>query len=190
NTTAPLVGGGDLSADRTHSINDFVGAGAAHARGTVPDPGATAHPNDPHVLRDDGTWEMLSGGALGFHYWPTQGQTTTSGSATDVGGAQATGSFTLDAATNVMFWGWAFAIVNTAGATARIYAVLLNNVGATVWTQELNGGTVSTANGAQPLGGAYSSKLAAGTYSAKRHFSIRSATTPPLYHGQCRLSHM
>jgi hypothetical protein len=54
NTTAPVTGGGDLSADRTISVLDFVASGASHARGTVPDPGASA--GATRYLREDATW--------------------------------------------------------------------------------------------------------------------------------------
>lgn len=53
-TTTPLTGGGDLSANRTLGINDFVASGASHARGTVPDPGASS--GDTRYLREDATW--------------------------------------------------------------------------------------------------------------------------------------
>lgn len=59
-TAAPLTGGGDLSADRTHSVSDFVASGAAHARGTVPDPGAAA--GSTKFLREDATWQVPAGG--------------------------------------------------------------------------------------------------------------------------------
>ena len=53
-TTAPLTGGGDLSADRTLGITDFVGSGASHARGAVPDPGSSA--GSTKFLCENGTW--------------------------------------------------------------------------------------------------------------------------------------
>jgi hypothetical protein len=53
-TNAPLTGGGDLSANRTLGINDFVASRASHARGTVPDPGASS--GDTRYLREDATW--------------------------------------------------------------------------------------------------------------------------------------
>ena len=53
-TTAPLTGGGDLSADRTLGALDFVASGASHARGTVPDPGASA--GSSRFLKEDATW--------------------------------------------------------------------------------------------------------------------------------------
>lgn len=60
-TTAPVTGGGDLSANRTIAVSTFVAAGASHASGIVPDPGATA--NTPQKwLREDATW----GNALSF----------------------------------------------------------------------------------------------------------------------------
>jgi hypothetical protein len=61
-TTAPLTGGGDLSANRTLAISDFVASGASHARGAVPDPGAVA--GSSKFLREDATW--ASPGASSF----------------------------------------------------------------------------------------------------------------------------
>lgn len=55
-TTAPLAGGGDLGADRTLSIADFVGSGASHAKGAVPDPGASS--GTAKFLREDATWAV------------------------------------------------------------------------------------------------------------------------------------
>jgi hypothetical protein len=50
-TTAPLTGGGDLSANRTLAITEFAGG----APGSVPtSPGGTAR-----FLRADGTWEIV-----------------------------------------------------------------------------------------------------------------------------------
>lgn len=60
-TTAPLTGGGDLSADRTLAISDFGPSGATHARGAVPDPGAGA--GTAKFLREDATWAVPTGGA-------------------------------------------------------------------------------------------------------------------------------
>jgi len=54
NTTAPLTGGGDLSADRTLAISAFAGSAA----GAVPSsPGGTTS-----FLRADGTWAAPAGG--------------------------------------------------------------------------------------------------------------------------------
>ena len=58
-TTAPLTGGGDLSADRTFGISDFVASGASHARGAVPDPGAAA--GTTKFLREDATFAVPPG---------------------------------------------------------------------------------------------------------------------------------
>ncbi len=62
-TTAPVTGGGDLSGDRTIAISDFVGSGASHARGAVPDPGAAS--GTTKFLREDATWATPSGGPGG-----------------------------------------------------------------------------------------------------------------------------
>jgi hypothetical protein len=59
NTTAPLTGGGNLSADRTLAIADFIASGASHARGAVPDPGSSA--GSAKFLREDATWNVPSG---------------------------------------------------------------------------------------------------------------------------------
>jgi hypothetical protein len=50
-TTAPLTGGGDLSADRTFAITDFT----VSTKGTVPTPGGTS---SGRFLMDDGTWTV------------------------------------------------------------------------------------------------------------------------------------
>lgn len=61
NTTAPLTGGGDLSADRTLGITDFGASGGGHARGAVPDPGGSA--GTAKFLREDATWAVPPGGS-------------------------------------------------------------------------------------------------------------------------------
>lgn len=58
-TTAPLTGGGDLSANRTLAISTFVASGAGHAAGIVPDPGASA--GTTKYLREDGTFAVPPG---------------------------------------------------------------------------------------------------------------------------------
>jgi hypothetical protein len=42
----------------------FVAAGGGHLKGIVPDPGATAHPNQPYYLGDDGNWDYPYGRIL------------------------------------------------------------------------------------------------------------------------------
>ena len=61
-TSAPLSGGGDLSADRTIEVADFIASGAIHARGTVPDPGAV--PGTSKFLREDATWAAPASAAV------------------------------------------------------------------------------------------------------------------------------
>jgi hypothetical protein len=56
NTTAPITGGGDLSADRTIAISDFT----ATTRGAVPNPGGSSG----RFLKDDATWAAVSGSGL------------------------------------------------------------------------------------------------------------------------------
>jgi hypothetical protein len=67
-TTAPLTGGGDLSANRTFAISDFVGSGASHARGAVPDPGAVA--GTTKFLREDATFAIIPSSLTASRYDP------------------------------------------------------------------------------------------------------------------------
>jgi hypothetical protein len=55
--TAPIVSSG--STTPTISITDFVASGASHARGAVPDPGASA--GSTKFLREDATFAVPSG---------------------------------------------------------------------------------------------------------------------------------
>jgi hypothetical protein len=62
NTTAPLTGGGDLSADRTLAISNVTGdTGSGGEAGAVPAPGA-GDAAAGKFLKADGTWEVPSGG--------------------------------------------------------------------------------------------------------------------------------
>jgi hypothetical protein len=62
-TSLPLTGGGDLSANRTLAINDFVGdSGSGGLRGTVPAP-AAGDAAASKVLKADGTWGTVSAGS-------------------------------------------------------------------------------------------------------------------------------
>jgi hypothetical protein len=61
-TTSPLAGG-PITTSGTISIADFIGSGTGHARGTVPDPGATA--GTTKYLREDATWAVPPGAGGG-----------------------------------------------------------------------------------------------------------------------------
>lgn len=76
-TTAPLTGGGDLSANRTLAISDFVASGASHARGAVPDPGAVA--GTAKFLREDATWAAPAGASAAPYQLIHPATITTSG---------------------------------------------------------------------------------------------------------------
>jgi hypothetical protein len=70
-TTAPLTGGGDLSADRTLAISNFGGdSGSGGTKGAVPAPGSGD--GTASFLKADGTWAVPGGG-------------TTTGTVTSVG---------------------------------------------------------------------------------------------------------
>lgn len=58
NTTAPLTGGGDLTADRTLAISNFTGdSGLGGAKGAVPAP-AAGDAAAGKFLKADGTWSV------------------------------------------------------------------------------------------------------------------------------------
>lgn len=64
-TTAPLTGGGDLSANRTLAISNFVGdSGSGGSAGAVPAPGA-GDAAAGRFLKADGTFAVPSGTASG-----------------------------------------------------------------------------------------------------------------------------
>jgi hypothetical protein len=99
----PTSGGAALPAFRALVAADlptFVGAGGSAAKGAVPSPGATAHPNQEYVLLEDATWGKNLGGYLGSSYVSTN-QTTASATATDLATTQHI-SFTLDEAADVL----------------------------------------------------------------------------------------
>lgn len=53
--TAPITDSGTPT-NPNIGVSDFVGSGASHARGTVPDPGASA--GTTHFLREDASWAV------------------------------------------------------------------------------------------------------------------------------------
>src|SRR5262249_61234911 len=78
----------------------FVAAGASHARGAVPDPGATAHSNFPYFLGDDAAFHPIKGEILGSKYVDTDESTSS-----NVMGHLTTHdevTFTLDVAADVV----------------------------------------------------------------------------------------
>lgn len=61
-TTAGTGSPEDLTGTQvTEMLDAFVGSGASHKKGLVPDPGAT--PGTTKYLREDGTWQVPAGGA-------------------------------------------------------------------------------------------------------------------------------
>ena len=64
NNTGSTANATDLTAAQvTTMLPDFVASGAAHARGLVPDPGATA--GTTKFLREDGSWSVPASGGGG-----------------------------------------------------------------------------------------------------------------------------
>jgi hypothetical protein len=62
-TTAPITGG-TITTTGTIGVSDFVASGSSHARGTVPDPGASS--GTTKFLREDASWQVPpnSGGTV------------------------------------------------------------------------------------------------------------------------------
>lgn len=58
--TVPIVITGTPTVAPNVTVTDFLPSGATHARGTVPDPGAT--PGITKFLREDATWQAPGGG--------------------------------------------------------------------------------------------------------------------------------
>lgn len=106
-TTAPLTGGGDLSANRTLAISDFVASGAGHARGAVPDPGASA--GTTRFLREDATWQVPAGGSSPLTGRVTADRTTSS---TTLSAITDLDAFTLSANTVYRFRAVLFVTTN------------------------------------------------------------------------------
>lgn len=73
NTTAPLTGGGALTADLTLAIDVFGASGPSHSTGAVPDPGSSA--GTTRFLREDATWQTVS--ATGDHKLSIDGSDAT-----------------------------------------------------------------------------------------------------------------
>src|SRR3954468_22471552 len=64
-TTAPLTGGGDLSANRTLAISNFTGdSGSGGAKGAVPAP-ASGDAAAGKFLKADATWAVPAGSGSG-----------------------------------------------------------------------------------------------------------------------------
>jgi len=128
-TTAPLTGGGDLSADRTFAISPFTAAGASHASGAVPDPGTVARSNHPLLLGDDAAFHKLFGELLGSNYVAT-GESTSSGSFVDLATVQSL-TVVLDEVCDVVVFAAALTNNNVASSSNAI-AVNLDGVASSI----------------------------------------------------------
>jgi hypothetical protein len=78
----------------------FVAAGASHAAGAVPDPGATAHPNQPYYPGDDAAWHKPLGRLLAVSSVSTD-ESTPSASFVDLATAD-TITFSVDGTSDVL----------------------------------------------------------------------------------------
>ncbi len=114
----------------------MVASGASHAAGAVPDPGSSA--GTTKFLREDGTWQVPSGGSGG-------------GMNYDVTTSQATITTSTDYLFNVAYSGSA-AAANAAGAIINSVASGANNSG-TALTITADGGSTSLNKGIVITGG-------------------------------------
>jgi len=155
----------------------FVAAGGSHAAGAVPDPGATAHTNQPFVLQDNVSWALPLGKILAFNYVATS-QSTTSTSVTDLATVDSI-TFSLDATQNVIILYQAHAYNGTGGSTivnrdwVMVDTVLDNN--AVIDTGLL------TAGMAQTVGILYRLSLASGSHTIKVQHGVPNGGTGTWY---------
>lgn len=169
-TTAPLTGGGDLSANRTLDISNFVAAGGSAAKGTVPAPGATSHSNFPYYIGDDGNWRQMYGRLLGVSNVTTD-QTTNSASFVDLTTAQSI-TFSLDETSNVLVLGF----VNLYSTTGAVNAAIAVDVDGS--DTQLGDTTTSAANQTLGLaGGARITGLSSGSHTFKLQFATGGGVT-------------
>lgn len=101
----------------------FVAAGGSHAVGAVPDPGATAHTNQPYYLGDDSTFHRPYGLILGTPNFTSTSETTTSTSAADLTTVQSV-TFSVDETSNVWVSVGATHSNNTATAINRLHVTV------------------------------------------------------------------
>lgn len=140
-TTAPLTGGGDLSANRTLAISDFTGdSGSGGAKGAVPAP-AAGDAAAGKFLKASGGWDVPGGGSGGM----TLIQTITAG-----GGGAATLDFTSIPGTYnhlvLLFNGKG----DTGGGEVSVFLRFNNDTGSNYDGQWIQG------QGSSPLSGAVS----------------------------------
>lgn len=137
-----MTGGGAVSLGASVTLNcpTMVAAGASHAAGAVPDPGATAFSNQQRFLRDDATFSVGLGQFLGYLYVAAD-ESTTSATNVDLTTAD-TLTFTLDQQQDVLVHYTAFVYTNT-NNTAPTAQVVLDTV---AQTGSSVGATLTTAN--------------------------------------------
>lgn len=154
-TTAPITGG-TITGTGTIAISDFVASGASHARGAVPDPGASA--GTTKFLREDATWAAPSGGGN-----VTAGGTLTSTALVTGAGGSAiqtpSATSTMDASGNI----------STPGSMTT------GNAGGTTGFVALSGGTSGTVT--------IKPQAAAGTYEFDLPTTAGSSGSPLLSGG-------
>lgn len=150
---------------------DFVAAGASHATGGVPDPGATSHSHFPYNLGDDGNWHARSGEMLGTPSQVDTAETTTSTTAVELTTTQQI-TFTLDVVADVVVHMYALASHTVAGTRMSLELDVDGAVTRVGSTQAPSGGAQAAAMCCERL----VTGLSAASHTIKFKFSTGAAT--------------
>lgn len=153
------------------SLPVFVAAGVGHARGAVPDPGATSHSNRPMVLKDTAAFGFLTGELLASK-WVVTDESTTSVTMVDLATADSV-TFTLDVTTTVNVVYLAAAYNSVASAAMRNE---MNLDGALVAASIFAETASSSALGVFLSALVYQTSLAAGSHTIKIQHDVGSGT--------------
>ncbi|CAN5950541.1 unnamed protein product [Sphagnum jensenii] len=146
-----------LTANRTLSFPDanvylgvFGASGSSHSTGTVPDPGATA--GTTHYLREDGTWQVPSGGAVTSVFGRTGAVVAASGdyTAAQVGADTVGAAAAVQTAVQGAIQQNAYIYATDTGA-ANAYAVALSPVPTVIAGSNVLVKVANTSTGASTL---------------------------------------
>lgn len=145
----------------------FVAAGGSHAQGAVPDPGATAYSNFPHILGSDAAWRKHYGELIGVNSTATS-ETTTSTSATDLTTTQSV-TFSLDETSDVLVV-ISCTHSNTGANTDRAYVTVDGSATAVIRQ------VVTAGNNFNSCGQYLATGLSSGSHTIKMQFSVTAGT--------------
>lgn len=166
-----MSGGATISSSGVVTVTTMVAAGASHAGGAAPDPGSTAHTNQPYVLTDKATWVAQLGSFVVEPSYVTTSESTASTSPVDLTTAQSL-SFSLDNdGADVWVTGFAIASSSVNNGEAFIYATVDGT------DYELSCVVCGVATAPYPLAGAVLlTGLGSGSHTAKLRFKVNTGT--------------